>query len=175
MFERKVVGRIEVKRIFQAPKWERFLRGLWALQGCRGWGLHDTEDDGSVSMPPRCLLGPAVGLCDWNGNLCPLGMLSKCQALMRFPTLSRGSCEVCATHSKSPAGGYIDLPLWERSAETVMKQISHREGPRAPGKRRCPELHVSFLGSSWICWTLCAEPRDEECWGRARTVKCPPA
>ena len=51
------------------------------------------EEDSSVLEPPRCLLGLAVGLCDWTGTLCPLGMLSKCQALMRFPTMLRDSCE----------------------------------------------------------------------------------
>lgn len=141
---RKAVGTTEVRGAFQTHKWEGLLKGAEPFRAAgSGRALVITEDDSSVSMPPCRLLGPAVGLCDWNGNLCPLGMLSKCQALMRFATLSRGSCEACATHSKSPAGGYIKLPLWEMSAEPAMKQTSHREGLRAPGQRRCPRLQAS--------------------------------
>lgn len=47
-----------------------------------------------------------------------------------------------------------------------------REVPRTPGQRRCPGLYASFLGRSSICWMLCTEPRDGECWGRERTVTC---
>lgn len=58
----------------------------------------------------------------------------------------RGSCEVCATYRKLPAEGYIDLPLWERSTEHVMKQISPREGARDPWAEmfRTPGFHMKL-------------------------------
>lgn len=65
----------------------------------------------------------AIGMA----TFCPLGMLSKCQALMRFPSKLRGSCGACVTHSKSAAGGYINLSLCKRFTEHVIKQISPRE------------------------------------------------
>lgn len=77
-----------------------------ALQCCeQQWSLkdRDAEDDSPIPMPPGRLLRLAEEPCDWNGHLCPLVMLSKCQALMRFPTLLRDTSEVCATHSKPPA------------------------------------------------------------------------
>lgn len=52
--------------------------------GGRPWG---GTDDSSVSAPARHPLGP-LGLCDGNGDLCPPGMLRKCQAVMRSPTAS---------------------------------------------------------------------------------------
>lgn len=98
-------GRTGRESIFRLPGGEGS-RAMKAFQAAGGG-----EEDSSISEPPCCLLCLAVGLCDWTINLCPLGMLSKCQALMRFPTMLRDTCEAWATHSKSPAGCYIYLSL----------------------------------------------------------------
>lgn len=82
MQEGKVVERTEGESMPRLPRGKDC--GA-AGGGGRPWG---GTDDSSVSAPPHCPLGP-VGLCDWIGDLCPLGMLSKCQAVMRSPTVSR--------------------------------------------------------------------------------------
>lgn len=49
-------------------------------------------------------------------------------------------------HSKSPAGGCIDLPLWERSTDHAMKQISPIKGARDPRAEMfgTPGFHIKL-------------------------------
>lgn len=102
----------------------------------------DSKDDSFLSVSPQGLLGPARGLCDWNGNLCPLGMLSKCQALMRFPTMSRGSCEACATHRKFTSW-MSHGPATRKGPLNVRQSRKARERCLGPGGRGVLDFRLS--------------------------------
>lgn len=106
----------------------------WSLSTAGYAGPLGAADDNSVSLFPS-LLCPARGLRDCKRNLYPLGMLSKCQAVMRFLTRSRGACEACAPRSKSLAGGGRHLPLQERHPALDSCREAQRRGLGFPWQR----------------------------------------
>lgn len=80
----------------------------------------DTEDDSPVSVSQSA--GPVLGTVFGRGPL-PLGMLSKCQASVRF--LLRGGALVRVCSSRHVAPGGQTTCHSSRSIELKLKQLNH--------------------------------------------------
>ena len=99
-----------------------------ALQDHRRWW-----EPWQISLSAaRLPAGPAVGAVIGTGTFAP-GDAQQMSGFNELPTLSKGVSAVCALNSKSPARGFLHLPLGT-GARTLWWSGSATERPRALGR-----------------------------------------